>query len=49
MFKHIQFITITCKQKDKRVEPHVLKVIYGSSIILQFKGIGLALGRKVKQ
>jgi len=30
IYKHIQFNTITCKQKGKRVEPHVLKLIYGS-------------------
>ena len=31
IYKHIlQFNTITCKQKGKRVEPQVLKRIYGS-------------------
>ena len=37
IYKHIQFNTISCKQKGKKVKPHVLKqLIYGSppSIIL---------------
>jgi len=32
IYKHIQFKTITFKQKGKRVEPQVLKLIYGSTL-----------------
>jgi len=32
IYKHIQFNTISCKQKGKRVKPHVLKLIYGSPL-----------------
>jgi len=34
IYKHIQFNTITYKQKGKRVEPPVLKLIYSSLISL---------------
>jgi len=29
----MQFNTITCKQKGKRVDPQVLKLIYGSPLV----------------
>ena len=31
--KHIQFNTITYKQKGKRVEPQILKLIYATPLI----------------
>ena len=34
--KHIQFNTITYKQKGKRVEPQVLKRIYGSPLCVHY-------------
>ena len=35
IYKHVQFNTIICKQKGKRVEPHVLKRIYGPPHVTQ--------------
>ena len=33
IYKHIQFNTITYKQKGKRVEPQVLRLIYATPLI----------------
>ena len=34
IYNHIQFNTISCKQNGKKVEPQVLKLIYGSPLLL---------------
>jgi len=35
IYKHIQFNTISCKQKGKSVKPQVLKCIYGAKVCLK--------------
>ena len=35
IYKYMQSNTITCKQKGKRVEPQVLKLMYGSPLDTQ--------------
>ena len=34
IYKHLQFNTMSCKQKGKSVKPQVLKLIYGSPLVM---------------